>query len=555
MNRNAITTIICTIFAIGSLGCSSWNNTGDEGAFHLSGQSKYPSHNTYGSPPQDAMSYADAPMDPRGEDTTEPDNTGDKYEDPGTNPYVFTAADPQSTFAVDVDTASYDIFKRDMGWGNLPVTTSVRLEEYVNYFPYEYTQPLHTSEVPFAISVDAAKNIFTPGTTLLSIGIKGRQPPPTEKKPANLVFLIDVSGSMTSSAKLPLVKLVLTETLDILEPTDTISIVTYAGHTAVKMTPTPVSQKSTIKGIINSLDSGGSTNGEGGIMLAYEQAQAGFIDGGINHILLCTDGDFNVGNTSDKSLVKLIEEKRKSGVTLTVLGFGAGNLNDSMMEAITNAGNGFYGVIANEDHAYEYVHKRMLSTMTLIAKDVKIQVEFNKDYVFAYRLLGYENRAIPDHLFVDDTVDAGEIGAGHTVTALYELVLTGSGLPRVNNAPQPEDGPLFDGVLDVKEDELCRVKIRYKDVDATESDPAYQVDRGLSPQMIHDDITLASANLQWSAAIAAFAEILKKSPYGFMDNLDAIEALTQANAGEDPARLEFLQLYKQAKPLITGATQ
>jgi len=522
------------------------------------GQSVDASSNHYEEPHHQAPVYdaytssADAASLPGEEPSEEPvkPNTGDKFEAPGTNPYVITASDPQSTFAVDVDTASYDIFRRDIQHGYLPVEASVRLEEFVNYFPYDYTQPSHDSPTPFAITVDAAANPYTPGTTLLSVGIKGRQIPPSMKKPANLVYLIDVSGSMSSSNKLPLVKKVLTESLEVLDPTDTIALVTYAGNTAVRLEPTPVSEKKTISGVIDTLTSGGGTAGSSGINLAYQQAEAGFIDGGINHVVLCTDGDFNIGPMNDQALVDLITEKRKTGVTLTVLGFGSGNLNDSMMEKITNAGNGVYSLISDLDQAIDYVNKRLLSTILLIAKDVKFQIEFNPELVYGYRLIGYENRALEDHQFLDDTVDAGEVGAGHTVTALYELVMAGDELPSVEGAPEALDSGISDLVLEVKSNELCLVKIRYKHMEATELDPATQVNRPLDSSMIHETLEQASPNLQWASAIAAFAEILKGSPYGSLDNQTQIEAMIGQNSGTDADRLEFQSLMGTAFGLL-----
>ena len=526
------------------LACGSMQDAGHYGP------DRHP-HSPQAYPEQFAQDAASFPDEPEPETNNGPN--GDKYEAPGTNPYVITASDPQSTFAVDVDTASYDIFRRDINHGYLPNEDSVRLEEFVNYFPYDYAQPTHDSATPFAITVDAATNPYTPGTTLLSVGIKGQKIPPHMKKPANLVFLVDVSGSMSGPHKLPLVKKVFSEALNVLDPTDTVSIVSYAGHTAVRLEPTPVAEKSTITAVLNSLSSGGGTAGSSGINLAYEQAEAGFIDDGINHVVLCTDGDFNVGQSSDSDLVDLITEKRKSGITLTVLGFGSGNLNDSMMEKITNAGNGVYGVIANLDQAINYVHKRLLSTILLIAKDVKFQIEFNPELVYGYRLLGYENRALADHQFLDDTVDAGEVGAEHTVTALYELVLAGDELPTVENAPEVQDNGLSDLILDVNPNELCLIKIRYKHMEATEQDPATQINRPLDATMIHESLEDASPNLQWASAVAAFAEILKGSPYGSLDNLETIQSMVEQHAGADADRLEFTSLLNLSIELMTSA--
>lgn len=469
--------------------------------------------------------------------------------EPSVNPFVHVEHDPLSTFAVDVDTASYDIFRRDILAGYLPSPQTVRLEEFVNYFDYDYPAPEPNAPEPFSISLAAAPGLFGE-TTLLRVGIQGERAPEFEKKPANLVFLIDVSGSMASAEKLPLVQGVLTQTLNILEPNDTVSIVTYASGTGVALTPTPASERATIESVITNLTAGGSTNGAGGIQLAYEQAEGAFIDGGINHIVLCTDGDFNVGVSSTEGLIDLIEEKRKSGVTFTALGFGYQN-NDAMMEAVSNAGNGMYGVIANLDQATEYVHQRLLNNMTLIAKDVKIQVEFNPQWVTAYRLLGYENRAIADNEFRNDRVDAGEIGAEHRVTAVYELVLVGQDVPNPKNAPAPESGTVYAGEVEVAEEDLVLVKVRYKDVDATEKDPAYEVNTSLAATEVAESATDLDADFQWTVAVAAFSEILKGSPYASRDALPDIAEIVAAQASRDAARGEFKELFKTATTLLS----
>ena len=484
-------------------------------------------------------------------DEEQPSNEGDRYEAVGTNPFVMTAHDPFSTFAADVDTASYDIFRRDVDSGQLPQPASVRLEEYVNYFEYDYPAPAFEGDAPFGISLDAMPHVFDTGTTILSVGIQGKVVPEGEKKAANLVFLIDVSGSMASSAKLPLVKTVLNETLEILDAEDTVSIVTYAGSTGVQLPPTSVADRETISAAINSFTSGGSTAGASGINLAYEQATAGFIEGGINHVILCTDGDFNVGASSNTALVELIEEKRESGVTLTTLGFGTGNLNDSMMEAVSNAGNGVYGVITDEDHAIDYVHERMLSTLVHIAKDMKIQVEFNADHVLAYRLLGYENRAIADQDFRDDAVDAGEIGSGHQVTALYELVLSGGAVPIMEDAPEVEDGPDADAAIEVSAEELVLVKVRYKDVGATTEDTAHEVAASLTPEELVQRTGQTSEDARWAVAVAGFAELLKQSPYARSTEMEAIAAILDPYRNSaDTDRAEFVRLFDVARVML-----
>ncbi len=478
---------------------------------------------------------------------------GNNYEPVGTNPFVIVGHDPLSTFGADVDTASYDIFRQTVGGGSLPNPDSVRLEEYVNYFAYDYPAPAIDAEHPFSISLAAAPSIFEYDTRILRIGIQGALPPPEAKKPANLVFLVDTSGSMQSDDKLPLVQRVLSGAVDILDPTDTISIVTYAGSTEVRLEPTPAADADTIKAVINSLTSGGSTAGAAGIDLAYEQAQAGFINGGINHVILCTDGDFNVGPYSTEELLALITEKRTSGVTLTTLGFGIGNLNDVMMEAVSDAGNGIYSVIATQTQADDYVQNRLLSTLVHIAKDMKIQAEFNPTQVYAYRLLGYEDRAIADNDFRNDIVDAGEVGAGHRVTALYELVLTGHELPQVTGAPAAEDGAAYDGVTEVAADDLVLVKVRYKRPGAVETDTALEVQSSLAPSDVADSWVDLDADFQWALAIASFAEILKESPYAAPDRLPQIESIIQRPAhAEKSDRSEFIGLFARAQELLAS---
>jgi Ca-activated chloride channel homolog len=336
----------------------------------------------------------------------------------------------------------------------------------------------------------------------------------------------------------------------VLKSTDKISIVTYAGNTSVRLAPTPISEEKTIWAVIQGLESGGSTNGAGGLQLAYEQAKQGYIEGGLNHVLLCTDGDFNVGLSDNTELVKFIEEKRKTGITLTVLGFGTGNLNDSMMEAITNAGNGVYSVISDADQALKYVHTRLLSVMNYVAKDVKIQVEFNPAQVYAYRLLGYENRAIADDDFRVDTVDAGEVGSGHTVTALYELVLSSAELPRPEGAPALVEGVTSDKAPRSEGSELCRVYLRYKDVHATEQDEAREMWSGIMIDGIHAEAAQAGTDFLWANAIAAFSEILKESPFARPDRLNTIAQMIADAAGTDGDRLEFKDLLARARVLL-----
>ena len=488
---------------------------------------------------------------PTDDETAQDEGSNDKYEDVGTNPFVDAAHDPFSTFAADVDTASYDIFVRDIEAGSLPQPQSVRLEEFVNFFAYDYPQGEPGADVPFTVSIDATPHVLARETSLIRVGIQGKAAPPSEKREANLVFLIDTSGSMSGAAKLPLVQSLLTYTLDELDPTDSIAIVTYAGSTGVALESTPASEREKIASAIGKFQAGGSTAGGAGITLAYEQAQGAFVEGGINHVILCTDGDFNVGLSSDQALVNLIEEKRKTGITLTVLGFGSGNLNDSMMEKLTNAGNGTYSVITSERHAKDYAENDLFSSLVYIAKDMKIQVEFNALLVEAYRLLGYENRAIADDDFRDDAVDAGEVGSGHRVTALYEVVLTGAPVPSPEGAPKYDTGEPVEGEREIGEGEFVRVKVRYKDVDASESDAAHEVTKSLVADGFHGLWEDAGEDLKWAGAIAGFAEILKASPFASLDDLERIQTIVSAQAGRDVERGNFADHFVTAKGLLT----
>jgi Ca-activated chloride channel family protein len=464
-----------------------------------------------------------------------------------TNPFVITEHDPLSTFAADVDTASYDIFRSSVENGYLPEASTVRLEEFVNSFDYAYEAPAQDAEVPFAIHLDASPSLVSRGTQMLRVGIQGKLPEAFVKKDTNLVFLIDTSGSMSGS--LELVKHTLVEALDVLAPEDKVSIVTYAGSTRVVLEPTTVSERATIVAALEMLASGGSTNGAGGLELAYQQAEAGFVEGGINHVVLCTDGDFNVGPSTTEELVQIIEDKRKTGITLTALGFGS-HYNDPMMEAVSNKGNGVYGYIGSETQADEYVAERLLSTMQFIAKDVKLQVEFNPAFVYAYRLLGYEDRAILDDDFRNDVIDAGEIGAGHRVTALYEVVPVGGSLPMIAGAPAADDGAAYGGATEVSPDDFVLVKVRYKGVDATEADPALEVSQSLAPAAVVEGFDAASSDFQWAAAVASFAEILKDSPYADPASLDAIEVVVNAQVANDSGRGTFAGLFDDARALL-----
>jgi Ca-activated chloride channel homolog len=465
------------------------------------------------------------------------------------NPFVDTSKDAFSTFGADVDTASYDYLRQSIQvYRQLPQPEYVRVEDYVNYFKYAYPTPAGDAATPFSIALAAGAHPTGRNTTLLRVGIQAKAAPVSDKKPVNLIFLVDVSGSMASPDKLPLVQRVLTEALSVLAPTDKVSIVSYASDTRVRLAPTPVSSRDVITTEINALVAGGSTNGASGIELAYQQAAAGFIPNGINHVILCTDGDFNLGVTSDEALVELIKSKRATGVTLTALGFGHGNLNDAMMERVSNAGNGSYSIVFDEDQAVAYANQRLFSTIAHVAKDMKLQVEFNPALVLAYRLVGYEDRAIADNDFRNDTVDGGEVGAEHRVTALYELLLAGQSLPLGPNVPPLSAGEVSDVPHEVAAGELVRVKVRYKAVNATDADPASEVVQALTPAELN---TPATPDFNWAAAVASFAELLRLSPYVGANELEQVERLIALDGqASDPDRLEFKTLVASAKALL-----
>ena len=459
------------------------------------------------------------------------------------NPFVLVAQDPRSTFSVDVDTASYAIVRRFLNEGRLPPKDAVRIEELINYFPYAYAPP--TDGRPFAVHMDAVACPWKEGHRLVRIGIKGREIPPGQRPPSNLVFLLDVSGSMDAPNKLPLVKAAMRLLVEQLGPGDRVAIVVYAGSEGLALGPTRGSDKTAILSAIESLSPGGTTHGSAGIRLAYETAADGFIDGGVNRVILATDGDFNVGVTNQGDLVRLIEEKARGGVFLTALGFGMGNLKDSTLEKLADHGNGNYAYIDSLAEARKVLVEQAGGTLVTIAKDVKLQVEFNPRRVKAFRLIGYENRMLAHQDFNDDTKDAGDIGAGHTVTALYEIVPPGGAVSvpgvdplKYQQAPRPVEGP--------DSGELLTVKLRYKEPDGQRSSlvEAPLADAAQAFAGSPDD-------LRFAASVAAFGMVLRDSPHKGRADLGQILDWAQASVGEDRGglRAEFLQLVEKARSL------
>ncbi|WP_350613819.1 VWA domain-containing protein [Pseudomonas sp. HY7a-MNA-CIBAN-0227] len=462
----------------------------------------------------------------------------EQYQNLPDNPIHSVAETPVSTFSVDVDTGSYANVRRFLNQGSLPPQGAVRLEEMVNYFPYDYALPNDGS--PFGVTTEVAPSPWNAHTRLLRIGIKASDRAVADLAPANLVFLVDVSGSMNRREGLPLVKSTLKLLVDQLRDQDRVSLVVYAGESRVVLKPTSGGDKAKIRNAIDQLTAGGSTAGASGIELAYQMAREGFIDKGINRILLATDGDFNVGISDFDSLKQMAVEQRKSGVSLTTLGFGVDNYNEQLMEQLADAGDGNYAYIDNLREARKVLVDQLSSTLAVVARDVKLQVEFNPVQVSEYRLLGYENRALKREDFNNDKVDAGEIGAGHTVTALYEIVPKGEKgwLEPLRYAAKPVSGGTSG--------ELAILRVRYK---TAQGGSSQLIERPISSEQ---SAGKASNDLRFSAAVAAFAQQLKgDGRYTGNMSLKDTAALARSARGDDPfgLRNEFVQLVELAQSL------
>jgi len=480
------------------------------------------------------------PLDFR--DTDQPFDT-ETYDRIDENPFRSVWRTPLSTFSIDVDTASYANVRRFLNRGELPPKDAVRIEEFVNYFSYDYAPP--TDDVPFSTHVEVAGCPWSEKHRLVRIGIKGREIAQVERPAANLVFLLDVSGSMDEPNKLPLVKAAMKMLVQNLAARDHVAIVVYAGASGLVLPSTSCANKHAIVDALGQLAAGGSTNGGEGIQLAYRVAAENFVRDGVNRVILCTDGDFNIGVTSQGELTRLIEEKAASGVFLTVLGFGMGNYKDSTLEKLADCGNGNYGYVDTIHEARKMLVEQLSGTLVTIAKDVKIQVEFNPARVGAYRLIGYENRILAAKDFDDDKKDAGEIGAGHTVTALYELVPA----KRKPEAAEPE--PLrYQTAASLtkaaRSDEIFTLKLRYKQPDGKKSEllalPVADSGRPLAD---------ASQDFRFAAAVAGFGMLLRDSPHKGNASYDMVVELARSATGDDPNgyRTELLRLVKLAKAL------
>lgn len=465
------------------------------------------------------------------------------------NPFRLARENPLSTFSIDVDAASYTNIRRFIqGQGQKPPTDAVRIEEMVNYFVYDYPQP--EGDHPFAVVTEVGAAPWNTDHRLVHIGLQGKAIDAANRPASNLVFLLDVSGSMHSPDKLPLLKQAFSLLVNELGEEDRVAIVVYAGAAGLVLPSTPGSQRDAILDAIASLEAGGSTAGAAGIQLAYQVAQEHFVEGGNNRVILATDGDFNVGTSSDSELIRLIEEKREQGTFLTVLGFGTGNLKDNKMEQIANHGNGNYYYLDGELEAKKVLVNELGGTLFTIAKDVKIQVEFNPLHVASYRLIGYENRLLANEDFADDTKDAGELGAGHTVTALYEIIPVGA----ESDADVRSQGDLkyqdhTTNATAQASGELLTVKLRYKQPD------------GDTSQLIERPVLASAAweptdDFYFSAAVAAFGMILRGSEHRGEATVDQVLALAKDALGDDPGgyRASFVDLVETYRGIDTPET-
>ncbi len=527
--------IFCAYVALGLwlTGCGGDRGSPREAALRLS----------------EALPAPAAAAEPKGEEAGdgEPFNT-EAYDHIVDNPFQAVVQNPLSTFSIDVDTASYSIVRRFLNDRMLPPPGAVRIEELVNYFTYDDPPP--QGDVPFSVTIEVADCPWNDQHRLARIGLKGREIPHEQRPASNLVFLVDVSGSMSATNKLPLVKAGLKLLVEQLDARDRVAIVVYAGASGRVLPSTPGNERQIILSAIEHLASGGSTNGAAGIDLAYQTAAESFIEQGTNRVILCTDGDFNVGVTSQDQLIRLIEDKARTGVFLTVLGFGMDNYKDSTMEKLADKGNGNYGYIDTQNEARKLLCDQLSGTLITIAKDVKLQVEFNPARVAAYRLLGYENRVLAAPDFNNDAKDAGEIGAGHSVTALYELVPVGQSLGDLGPEVLAVDPLRYQKPAEATEtaagNDLFTLALRYKLPDAETSRrlefPA--VDNGLA-------LAKASGNFVWSAAVAEFGMLLRDSKYKGCATFASVAKRARSARGPDREgyRAEFLALVSTAESL------
>jgi len=463
------------------------------------------------------------------------DPGNERYDGKEVSPVHLTRAEPVSTFSIDVDTGAYANTRRFLNAGQLPPRDAVRTEEMINYFRYAYPLP-ERRDAPFSVTTDMAVTPWNPETRLLRVGLRGYDLPRSQRPAANLVFLVDVSGSMNDPDKLPLVKTALIGLANELKPQDRVSIVVYAGAAGLVLPPS--NNKAEIRAALEHLGAGGSTAGGAGLELAYEVARGSFIKDGVNRIVLATDGDFNVGVSDTRALLEMIEKRRDSSITLTTLGFGQGNYNEAMMEQIADRGNGNYAYIDSALEARKVLAEQMSSTLFTIAGDVKIQVEFNPAAVSQYRLLGYENRALREEDFNNDKVDAGEIGAGHQVTAIYEVVPTGK--PGWIGPRRYEEAPAASGPAG---SELAFVKLRYKLPGQTTSK---LIERAVQRSLIAAAGT-PKGDMAFAVAVAAYGQKLRGDP--MLAGYDWTRVAALAGEQGEYSRSEFVKLVSLAGSL------
>ncbi len=480
------------------------------------------------------------PIDPGAVD---PDMNTEEYDKITDNEFMDVKQNPLSTFSIDVDNAAYSNVRRFLQSNQMPDKGAVRIEEMINYFDYDYPDP--TGVHPFSFNTEISDCPWNKENKLIHIGIQGKKLEYNDLKPSNLVFLLDVSGSMEDENKLPLLRKSFKLLLEQLTREDKVSIVVYAGAAGVVLPSTSASEKNIIIKALDDLQAGGSTAGGAGIELAYKIAKEAFISGGNNRVILATDGDFNVGTSSTSSLVEMIEEKRKTGIYLTILGFGMGNYKDGRMEQISNAGNGNYFYIDNIKEAEKVFVKEMRANMFTIAKDVKIQIEFNPAHVKAYRLIGYENRMLSKEDFNDDLKDAGELGAGHNVTAIYEIVPVSSDW-NVRTVDELKYQTYEMNNNAKTGNEIMTLKFRYKPI---QSDNSILVEQGIPNSMTKLEQT--GINFRFSAAVAAFGMLLRDSKFKGNASYDLVTSLAKSSLGKDEGgyRAEFLGLVKAAQLL------
>jgi Ca-activated chloride channel family protein len=476
-------------------------------------------------------------------DETDPDFNTEEYDKITENEFLDAKQNPLSTFSIDVDNASYSNVRRFLMNHQLPDKGAVRIEEMINYFDYDYPEP--TGEHPFSFNTEISDCPWNKENKLIHIGLQGKKLNYNDLKPSNLVFLLDVSGSMEDENKLPLLRKSFKLLLDELSQDDKVSIVVYAGAAGIVLPPTSASDKKKIISALDNLQAGGSTAGGEGILLAYKTAKEAFIKDGNNRVILATDGDFNVGTSSTSSLVELIEEKRNDDIYLTILGFGMGNYKDGRMEQISNAGNGNYFYIDNIKEAEKVFVKEMRANLFTIAKDVKIQIEFNPNHVKAYRLIGYENRMLAKEDFDDDKKDAGELGAGHTVTALYEIVPANSNW-NVRTADELKYQTTTVTNNAKNSNEIMTIKFRYK---PPKSNTSIKIEHPILNTL--SKLNETSNNYRFSAAVAGFGMILRDSKFKGSVSFKMITELADHAKGtdENAYRTEFVSLVKTAELL------